>query len=157
MTEGLSTAYLRLRDAAMHGLGVGTTRDMRSVITGVFIPVWRCRAYTLREKVNIWRGIGFSRGFLWNDFIGTDLAAQIQELDLPVYFFTGLYDYTANRDLAKAFFNQITAPIKGFYTFPNSAHSPLFEEPQLARNILLKDVLVQGNHLADNVQGNLVN
>jgi pimeloyl-ACP methyl ester carboxylesterase len=157
MTEGLSPAYLRLRDAAMHGLGVGTTRDMTSVITGVFIPVWQCRAYTLREKVNIWRGIAFSRSFLWNDFIGTDLATHIQELDLPIYFFTGLYDHTANRHLAKAFFDQIRAPIKGFYTFQNSAHSPLFEEPQLARNILLQDVLVQGNHLADNEQGNLVN
>jgi len=154
MTEGLSPAYLRLRDAAMHGLGVGTTRDMTSVITGVFIPVWQCRAYTLREKVNIWRGIAFSRGFLWNDFIGTDLATHIHELDLPVYFFTGLYDHTANRDLAKAFFDQIKAPVKGFYTFQNSAHSPVFEEPQLARNILLKDVLMQGNDFADKEQGN---
>lgn len=157
MTEGLSPAYLRLRDAAMHGLGVGTTRDMTSVITGVFIPVWRCRAYTLREKVNIWRGIAFSRGFLWNDFIGTDLAIQIHDLDLPVYFFTGLYDYTANHELAKAFFDQINAPVKGFYTFPNSAHSPVFEEPQLARDILLQDVLAQGNQLADPEQANLVN
>lgn len=157
MTDGLSAGYLRLRDAAMHGLGVGTTRDMGSVITGVFIPVWRCRAYTLGEKVNIWRGMAYSRGFLWNDFIATDLATQIHELDLPVYFFTGLYDYTANHDLAKAFFDQIKAPVKGFYTFENSAHSPLFEEPQLARDILRRDVLRQGNSLADREQGNLAN
>lgn len=150
MTEGLSPAYLRLRDTAMHGLGVGTTRDMTLVITSVFIPVWQSRAYTLREKVNIWRGIAFSRSFLWNDFIATDLASHIHELDLPVYFFTGLYDHTANRDLAKAFFDQIRAPVEGFYTFQNSAHSPLFEEPQVARNIMLQDVLMQGNHLADN-------
>jgi pimeloyl-ACP methyl ester carboxylesterase len=157
MVEGLSPAYLRLRDTAMHGLGVGTTRDMTSVITGVFIPVWRCRAYTLREKVNIWRGIAFSRSFLWTDFIGTDLATHIHELDLPAYFFTGLDDYTANHDLAKAFFDQISAPVKGFYTFQNSAHSPLFEEPQLARNILLQDVLMRRNRLADPEQSNLVN
>lgn len=152
MVNGLSPAYLRLRDTAMHGLGVGTTRDMASVITGVFIPVWRCRAYTLREKVNIWRGIAFSRRFLWNDFIGTDLAAHIHDLPLPVYFFTGLYDYTANHDLAKAFFDHISAPVKGFYTFQNSAHSPLFEEPQLARNILAQDVLTLASSLADEWQ-----
>ena len=157
MTDGLSTAYLRLRDAAMHGLGVGTTRDMRSVITGVFIPVWRCRAYTLGEKVNIWRGMAYSRDFLWNDFIATDLATQIHELDLPVYFFTGLYDFTANHHLAKVFFDQIKAPVKGFYTFPESAHSPLFEEPQLARDILLQDVLRQANHLVDGEQGIVAN
>ena len=42
--NGLSAQWLRLRDGAMHGLGVGTTRDMRSVITGIFLPVWQCRA-----------------------------------------------------------------------------------------------------------------
>lgn len=150
--DGLSPAYLALRDAAMHGLGVGTTRDMSSVITGVFIPVWRCRAYTLREKVNIWRGIAFSRGFLWNDFIGTDLTARIHELNLPIYFFIGLHDYTANHDLARAYFDKINAPVKGFYTFANSAHSPLFEEPQRGRDILRQDVLAQENHVADRGQ-----
>ena len=149
MTDGLSAAYLRLRDDAMHGLGVGTTRNMRSVITGVFIPVWRCRAYTLREKINIWRGLSFSRGFFWKDFIETDLTTQINKLDLPLYLFTGLYDYTANHELAGDYFDLIKAPIKGFYTFQNSAHSPLFEEPQRARDILLQDVLTQGNRLAD--------
>jgi pimeloyl-ACP methyl ester carboxylesterase len=152
MTGGLSPAYLRLRDSAMHGLGVGTTRDMRSVITGVFLPVWQCRAYTLAEKVNIWRGVSFSRGFLWDAFIRTDLTTQIHTVDLPVYFFTGLYDYTANHTLARAFFDQIRAPIKGFYTFTNSAHSPLFEEPKRARAILGQDVQAQQNHLTDGPQ-----
>jgi hypothetical protein len=66
-----------------------------------------------------------------------------------VYFFTGLYDFTANHNLAKDFFDQVKAPVKGFYTFHNSAHSPVFEEPQHARDLLLEDVLTQGNRLAD--------
>lgn len=61
MLDGLSPAYLRLRDKAMHGLGCGTTCDMASVITGVFLPVWQCPAYTVAEKVDIWRGLSFSR------------------------------------------------------------------------------------------------
>jgi pimeloyl-ACP methyl ester carboxylesterase len=149
MDDGLSDAYLRLRDGAMHGLGIGTTRDMASVVTGVFFPVWRCPAYTLGEKVNIWRGMSFSRRFLWNDFIRTDLTNLIHQLDLPLYFFTGLYDYTANHDLAKGFFDQIKAPVRGFYTFQKSAHSPLFEEPERAHDILMQDVLALENRLAD--------
>lgn len=35
----------------------------------------------------------------------------------------------------------IDAPIKGFYTFHESAHSPIFEEPNLALNIFLQDIL----------------
>ena len=152
MKDGLSAGYLDLRDAAMHGLGIGTTRDMSSVITGVFIPVWQCRAYTMREKVDIWRGLAYSRGFLWDDFIATDLMNTVHSLDLPVYFFQGIYDYTANHALARALFDQIKAPAKAFYTFANSAHSPVFEEPHLARHILARDVLGQDNRMRDGPQ-----
>lgn len=149
LAGGLSAAYLALRDQAMHGLGIGTTRNMTSVIWGVFVPVWQCKAYTLAEKINIWRGMAFSRSFLWEDFLATDLTTRVKALDLPVYFFTGLYDYTANHDFARAYFDQITAPVKGFYTFQNSAHSPLFEEPTRSRTVLSQDVLMHRNHLAD--------
>lgn len=149
MADGLSDAYERVRDDAMHRLGVGTTRDMTSVITGVFVPVWQCRAYTVREKINIWRGKSYSKGLLWDDFMGTDLTITFDELHLPVYFFTGLHDYTANYEHARQYFAQISAPMKGFYTFAESAHSPLFEEPRRAREILLRDVLNQRVDLAD--------
>lgn len=147
--NGMTPAYLRLRDAAMHGLGGGTTREMRSVITGVFLPVWGLRAYTLREKVNIWRGKAWSRNLLWEDVLRTDLTTQITQLDLPVYFFVGRHDLTAHPDLSRALFNQIEAPVKGFYLFENSAHSPLFEEPEKATLVLLGDVLHATNAMAD--------
>jgi len=45
----------------MHGAGVGHTRDINSVITGIFLPVWQVRAYTLADKINVWRGKLWSR------------------------------------------------------------------------------------------------
>jgi pimeloyl-ACP methyl ester carboxylesterase len=99
--QGMSDAYLRLRDAAMHRLGVGTTRDMRSVITGVFLPVWRESAYTVREKVAVWRGLRWSRRFLWEEFLNTALATRIDRIDIPVHFLIGRHDWTANPDLAR--------------------------------------------------------
>ena len=56
MTDGTPDAYLALRDEAMHSLGIGTTHDMKSVITGIFLPSLTSREYTLMEKVNMWRG-----------------------------------------------------------------------------------------------------
>jgi len=38
MTEGTPDAYRVLRDPAMHSLGIGTTHDMKSVISGIFLP-----------------------------------------------------------------------------------------------------------------------
>jgi pimeloyl-ACP methyl ester carboxylesterase len=147
--QPLPRPYLRIRDKAMHRLGVGTTRDMRSVVTGVFLAVWTTRAYTIREKVNIGRGKLLSRSRLWDEMQRTDLRAKVRNIPIPAYFWGGKYDYTVSYDLAKDYLSQLGAPLKGFYTFEHSAHSPLFEEPERARRILREDVLAGLNRLAD--------
>jgi pimeloyl-ACP methyl ester carboxylesterase len=46
MAESTPDAYLALRDEAMHSLGIGTTHNMSSVITGIFLPSLTSREYT---------------------------------------------------------------------------------------------------------------
>lgn len=41
----------------------------------------------------------------------------------------------------KEYFNKLQAPMKGFYTFNESAHSPMFEELEKFSTILENDVL----------------
>jgi pimeloyl-ACP methyl ester carboxylesterase len=149
-TVPLPAPYMALRDEAMHTLGVGTTRDMRSVITGMFLPTWTDREYTLPEKVNIWRGKwSASSKQLWNEVLKTDVTFAVPKLDLPVYFFHGKHDFTTSYALAKSFLQQLQAPLKGLYTFDESAHSPIFEEPKKVRQILIQDVLTRTNSLSD--------
>lgn len=150
MTDGTPQAYLKVRDKAMHSLGIGTTRDMRSVITGIFLPSLLCREYTLSEKLNMWLGKSRSGvSILWAKMLATDLSKVVTRIDLPVYFFEGIYDYTCSFTIAKSYFEQLKAPLKGFYTFDHSAHSPLFEEPEKMQKILREDVLAGVNNLAD--------
>jgi pimeloyl-ACP methyl ester carboxylesterase len=147
---GTPKAYLALRDKAMHSLGIGTTHDMKSIITGMFLPSLTCREYTLTEKINLWRAKARSGvSILWDTILTTDIATQVPEIKIPIYFFHGIYDYTVSYPLAKKYFVQIKAPIKGFYTFTNSAHSPIFEEPLLVKEIIGKDILNNTNSLAD--------
>jgi pimeloyl-ACP methyl ester carboxylesterase len=151
-TVPLPANYDALRDAYMHGAGIGTTRKMKSVVSGIFLPSWQFREYTLGEKFNLWRGKFFSRSSsfsLWDKMQITDLSQQVTELEVPVYFLHGKYDYTCAYPLAKEYFGKISAPVKGFYTFENSAHSPMFEEPEKVRQVLLEDVLAGENSLAD--------
>jgi pimeloyl-ACP methyl ester carboxylesterase len=150
MADGAPRAYLALRDAGMHPLGIGTTHDMKSVLSGIFIPSWLCRDYTLGDKVNLWRG-KFRSGVssLWDEIITTDLSLAAPELDIPVYYFEGIYDYTCSYTEAKSYFEALKAPLKGFYTFEQSAHSPVFEEPAKALKILREDVLAGAVRLAD--------
>lgn len=148
MSVPLPSAYMAIRDKAMHSLGVGTTRQMRSVITGVFLPSLLCPDYTLVEKMNIWRGKVFLDGLLWNKMLATDLSSTIKGVAIPVYFFHGIHDYTVTLPETKAYFDELKAPVKGFYTFQQSAHSPMFEEPEKMRQIIEQDVLGGTNRLA---------
>ncbi len=146
----LPASYMAIRDKAMHQLGVGTTRDMTSVFAGIFLPSWRFDDYTVKEKLNLWRGRLFSRRFgLWDQMSATDLTKQVTRLEIPAFFLHGLHDWTVSYTLTKSYIERLDAPAKGFYTFENSAHSPVFEEPNRTRRILRQDILAGTPLLAD--------
>lgn len=145
----LPDSYLKVRDVAMHRLGVGTTRDMKSIVTGLLLRSLTNREYTLSEKVGMWRGKILSGSRLWNTQLSTKLTAEVTKLEVPVYFLHGVHDYTVSYGLAKSYYRQLDAPVKGFYTFKQSAHSPLFEEPDKLLEIVRADVLTGSNGLAD--------
>jgi pimeloyl-ACP methyl ester carboxylesterase len=140
-----------LRDESMHAMGIGTMRNMKSVFWDVFIPVWTCRAYTLREKMNIWisKFSFLKKTKLIDELFASDIPSEIPKLAIPVYFFSGKYDLTVNHDLCKTYLEKLDAPLKGFYTFNESAHSPIYEEPQKVKEILINDVLKGTVNLAD--------
>lgn len=140
--EGVPPGYLAVRDEAMHRLGGGTMRRIRSVATGVFLESLRCRDYTLREKLNLWRGkIASGVSSMWTEMLATDLAWRIPRVDVPVYFMHGLHDLTCSYEVARDYFTALDAPRKAFYAFEDAAHSPLFEDPARCCAILREDVL----------------
>ena len=118
---------------------------MKSVVSGIFIPSWLAREYTFREKSTC--GVaGHSLKFgLWDKLLRTDLTTAVPTLELPVYFFHGQYDYLLY-DLARQYFRQLNAPLKGFYV---RALSPLPRaRSRKGAGILRQDVLA-GSTLAD--------
>jgi len=75
--------------------------------------------------------------------IFTDLRETVKEIDVPIYFFHGVHDLTVNYSLAKEYYRNIKAPLKGFYTFEKSAHSPIFEEPDKFIKIMTEEVMLK--------------
>ncbi|HEX6891035.1 MAG TPA: alpha/beta hydrolase [Chryseolinea sp.] len=140
-------SYFRsqVRDKTMHELGIGTMRSMRSVITGIFHPFMRCKAYTMAEKINVWRAKHslLMETKLVNELFATDLTKVVTTLEIPVYFLSGQYDYTVNHKLSKQYLDVLKAPRKGFYAFHNSAHCPMHEEPDRFIQIVVGEVLGQ--------------
>lgn len=136
-----TAAYERIRDQVMHEAGIGTTHKMYSVFSGIFLAVMKHREYMLKEKFHIWQGKAFSQKSLLNkEFRQANLSDIVPQLKLPVLFFSGIYDYTVNHHLSEVYLEEIQAPEKHFYLFEDSAHSPIFEEPQAVLTIL-KDLI----------------
>ena len=143
LSDTITQKYFRTtRDTAMHKLGIGTTHDMKSVISGIFFPSLKMKEFTMEERINIWKGKVFTSNVpVTNDSFNFNAFEQIKEIDVPIYVFAGVYDYTTNYSLQKEYYDMINAPKKIFYTFENSAHSPLFEENNKAIKIILEDIL----------------
>jgi pimeloyl-ACP methyl ester carboxylesterase len=141
--------FSHVRDEAMHSLGVGTRHDMSSVITGIFLPTLRATCYTIPERIGIWRGKAALVGSPVSDDALTFDAGDFTSFDVPVYVLAGVHDETCDYGLQREWFDAVEAPTKGFYTFDDSAHSPLFEEPDKAVGIMAGDVLSGANDEAD--------
>lgn len=149
--DNLPDSYLGIRDKAMHSLGIGTMHEMKSIISGLFIPSLLFKEYTVIDKFKLWQAKAHCGvGVLWNDMLKTDISTKIPELKIPIYFFHGEYDYTVSYPLAKAYFEKIKAPKKQFFSFKESAHSPIFEEPEKVQQILQ-------HHITSNFQDTIIN
>lgn len=127
-----------LRDKAMHGTGVGTTRDMKNVMTGLFFPSLRCPAYTQGERINTWKSkFTLSENCpASKDTNDLNVFEDVPAVDIPVYFIVGKYDMTCCASLQQEYYEAIDAPEKKIYIFENSAHSPLYEEYDKGMQVL---------------------
>jgi pimeloyl-ACP methyl ester carboxylesterase len=86
--------------------------------------------YGLTDYVKIQPGSSFcSRHMKYNVLVGT-LLAEVLHVGVPVYFFTGRYDYTTPFELVEIYLDRLAAPQKELVWFPHSAHFPFFEEPE---------------------------
>lgn len=118
--------------------GCGTTREMRSDCFEIFFPQMFSKCYTMKEKINFWKGKALCQASAYADTqitLDKEQAAQI-----PVYFISGKYDYTCPINMTKELFEQLEAPEKEMYIFENSAHSPLWEENEAVLEVMLKYV-----------------
>ena len=147
----ISNKYLLgVRNKGMNKLGIGIMHSAASMSKFVSI-VLATKKYTLTEKIKYAKGNNFSIKYLWDAVLQSDLIRQIPVLPVPVYIFQGKYDYQVSYIVAKDFAKSLNAPVKGFYTFEKSAHSPFFEEAEKMCNILRVDVLQNQVTLADNL------
>ena len=105
-------------------------------------PLFFCREYTFGDKINYLKGMKLSKEYLWDVIMKTNLFKAVPSQKIPVYILQGTSDYQTSYAIAKEYFDSLQAPVKKFYSFDNSAHSPIFEEPQKFESVL-KEILLE--------------
>jgi pimeloyl-ACP methyl ester carboxylesterase len=108
--------------------------------------VLNAEEYTFSDKVNYMKGNLFSLEHLWPAVIQTNLFTEIDSMQVPVYIFQGIYDYQTPHVVAKDFYDQLKAPEKEFFSFTNSAHSPLMEEVDKFNSIVREKIRKAEHH-----------
>jgi pimeloyl-ACP methyl ester carboxylesterase len=102
-----------------------------------------CKEYRLIDKINYLKGMEFTKRIMWNTIMKTNLFKAIPSQKIPVYILQGTSDYETSYVVAKEYFESLQAPVKRFFPFENSAHSPIFEEPEKFLSILKEIVSEQ--------------
>ncbi|MCH7732242.1 MAG: alpha/beta hydrolase [Candidatus Marinimicrobia bacterium] len=85
----------------------------------------------------------FSIKHLWDDeYYRINLFEQVPQMELPVYFLAGRYDYFTPSEIVEHYYQKLIAPKgKHFIWFENSGHEPEFEETEKFYDIMVNKVL----------------
>jgi pimeloyl-ACP methyl ester carboxylesterase len=141
LRDGTRAEYLALRDTAMHSLGIGTTHDMKSVISGIFIPSWLTRD---SERKSTCGAEGHSPANLAS---GTSCYVPISLPRCQRSSFRSIFS-TVDTTTRVLQFGEAVLP-EARRAVEGGAHSPVLEEAEKAQSILRQDVLAGSTALAD--------
>ena len=122
--------------ALLHKAGGGTIKN-KSEFEGIVLPIMFSRCYTVKEKLQYVPAMKMYRKTpLAEELDGFDYRESVTCLEIPVYFISGESDYNCPWELVEEYCDIIDAPDKGFFLIPDSAHSPLWENPSVTCDIL---------------------
>ena len=99
------------------------------------------REYTMRDRINFFRGVFRSVDALYPELARTDLFVQVPKVKIPVYFCLGRHDYEVPSILSERYFAALEAPRKQLIWFERSAHMPNIEEKERFNDFMCRTVL----------------
>ncbi|TGK01828.1 alpha/beta hydrolase [Leptospira langatensis] len=125
-------SYMQDRRHWLNALGVGLfhgehTKDESSFLKGLMSD---SPEYSLLDIITYLPGIWKSSSRIRPYFFQMDLFKQAPEIKVPVYFFSGRYDYYTPVEILERYTKFIKTPKKNISIFENCAHAPHFELPK---------------------------
>lgn len=78
------------------------------------------------QPAYIMQGAMWSQGLMWNSILHDDLPALGTRFQVPIFFIQGAEDRLTVTKLARAYFDEISAPQKQFVVLPDVGHLAIF-------------------------------
>ncbi|PTL84573.1 alpha/beta fold hydrolase [Vitiosangium sp. GDMCC 1.1324] len=130
----MTRRYLTLATLASHHTG------RKNASSEMLSALLKAPEYSLRDKVNFFRGPLATFPRVYPQLADLDLEAEVPRLEVPVWFLLGREDYVTPSEIAARYFDKLEASRKTLLWFEHSGHSPLFEEPEKFNAILDQQV-----------------
>jgi len=86
--------------------------------------------YNGMDVIRYLRGVSASQDALLEEERKHKITDLVKQVDLPVFFVMGQYDYMTSVNAAREYFDELRAPMKEMVVFEHSAHYPQFEEKE---------------------------
>jgi pimeloyl-ACP methyl ester carboxylesterase len=106
----------------------------RELIRGVLLAP----EYSWFDGIKLILGDSFSRNAIMPQKEHVNLSETVPELEVPVYFCMGRYDFMTPSEVAYQYYEILKAPYKKFIWFEESAHFPHFEEADQFQALMLE-------------------
>lgn len=97
--------------------------------------------YTETDRNHLMRAFILTQNLLWDKVMEVNFFREVPEVEIPVYFFMGRYDYQTPFEIVEHYFSVLKAPHKEIVWFENSGHLPNLDEPDAYQEKLINIVL----------------
>lgn len=132
-----SEAELDVERAVSSRFDPAVERNLRRELTPIvlFAP-----NYSLRDIHDFLRAPGFAGEALYGQQLSFDARKLGPRFNVPFFIFEGAVDTITPPDLARAYFDSVQAPAKGWAVFDDVGHSAVLTKPDAFLAELLKQV-----------------
>ena len=97
--------------------------------------------YTEDDNKNFMRAFMYTQYLMRGEMMEVDFFKDVLEVKVPVYFFTGRFDYQVPYEVLERYFKVLKAPHKEIVWFEDSAHFITLDEPEVYQDRLINLVL----------------
>lgn len=129
--NGVVNSYM---EAHAHGEGTGHNLMLDSLAA---------QEYGLLDKVRWLLGLANTFTTVYPQIYDVDFRTQSPSLNVPVYMIKGRWDINASNPLTEEYFALLDAPHKELIWFEDSAHTPMWDEPNHFVDVMVNTVLAQ--------------